>query len=123
MEQPFKRLWDLCVPLPEAYTNRHQTLAALLQDSDNLLMTNANRQFLEKSTVDEGGWDKAQFVAEVDTYGLFSKHAVNVHAVNDWFIGVELAKAFPFFRELCLDDQVSNFSIHDINKFKFYLCK
>jgi hypothetical protein len=99
-EEAFKRLWDLSRQLPEAYINRHQTLAGLLQDNYNLL-SNAD-QFPEEPF----GWDKAQFLQEIDTNGLLSMHALHKHAVNDWFIMVELAKTLAFFKQLDLDDQV-----------------
>jgi hypothetical protein len=87
--------------LAETYTNRHQTLAGLLQDKYNLL-SNAD-QFPEEPF---GYWDKAQFINELETNGLFSMHALNIQYVKDLFQVAELAKSFAFFGELCLDDQV-----------------
>jgi hypothetical protein len=75
-------------------------MAGLLQDKHNLL-GNAN-QFPEEPV----GWDKAQFIHDVETNGLFSMHELSVQSVKDWFIIVELAKTFPFIKELCLNDQV-----------------
>jgi hypothetical protein len=100
IERAFKRIWDSSQPLPEAYTNRHQTLVGLLQDNHNLL-GNAN-QFPEEPF----GWDKAQFIEEVEANGLFSFHAM-IHYVKDWFIVVEFTKTLPFFKELSISDQVS----------------
>jgi hypothetical protein len=76
-------------------------VAGLLQDNYNLL-ANAD-QFFEEPI----GWDKARFVNEVETNGLFSLHALNIQYIKDWFIVLELAKAFPLFKELELKDQVS----------------
>jgi hypothetical protein len=101
IERAFKRIWDSSVPLPEAYTNRHQNLAELLQDKHNLL-GNAD-QFPEELFA----WDKAQFIEEVEKNGMFSMHEVNIHYVKDWFLMVELAKTFPFLKELDINDQVS----------------
>jgi hypothetical protein len=101
IEQAFKRIWDSSQSLPEAYTNRHETLAGFLRDNYNLL-ANAD-QFHEESF---GVWDKAQFINELETNGLFSLHALNIQYIKDWFLLVELVKAFPFFRELELKDQV-----------------
>jgi hypothetical protein len=75
-------------------------LAELLQDKRNLL-GNAN-QFPEEPV----GWNKAQFIEEVETNGIFSMHQLNIQCVKDWFLMVELAKTFPFIKELCLNDQV-----------------
>jgi hypothetical protein len=101
IEQAFKKIWDSSKVLPEAYTNRHKTLAGFLKDNYNLL-ANAD-QFHEESF---DCWDKAQFIKELETNGLFSLHSVSIHTVNDWFTVVELAKALPFFKSLCLNDQV-----------------
>jgi hypothetical protein len=76
-------------------------LAGLLQDNYNLL-SNAD-QFPEEPI---GYWDKAQFIEDVETNGLFSLHALNIQYIKDFFIVLELAKAFPFFKELELKDQV-----------------
>jgi hypothetical protein len=100
IERAFKRIWDTSKPLPEAYTNRHQNLTGLLQDKHNLL-GNAN-QFPEEPV----GWNKAQFIHDVETNGLFSMHELNIQSVKDWFLMVELAKTFPFIKELSLNDQV-----------------
>jgi hypothetical protein len=54
-----------------------------------------------------GYCDKAKFINEVETNGIFSMHAITIHFVKDWFVLVELAKALPFFKSLCLNDQVS----------------
>jgi hypothetical protein len=101
IEQAFKKIWEYNHPLPKAYTNRNETLAEFLRDNYNLL-ANAD-QFHEESF---GGWDKARFITEIETNGLFSLHALNIQYIKDWFLIVELAKAFPFFRELELKDQV-----------------
>jgi hypothetical protein len=77
-------------------------LAGLLQDNYNLL-SNAD-QFPEEST---GCWNKAEFINELETNGLFSMNALNIQYVKDWFQVAELAKSFAFIKELCLDDQVS----------------
>jgi hypothetical protein len=75
-------------------------LALFLQDNQNLL-ANAD-QFPEEPV----GWDKAQFLYEIETNGLLSMHALHKHAVKDWFLMVELAKTLTFFKQLDLDDQV-----------------
>jgi hypothetical protein len=77
-------------------------LAGLLQDNYNLL-GNA-KQFPEESF---SCWDKVQFLYDVETNGLFSLHALNIQYITDWFIMLELAKAFPSIKELELNDQVS----------------
>jgi hypothetical protein len=102
IEQPFKRIWDSSRPLPEAYTNRHQTLAGLLEDNYNML-ANVD-EFPEEPF---GGWDKAKFIEEVETNGLFSLHALNLQFLKDWFLLVELVKAFPFIKNLEPNDQVN----------------
>jgi hypothetical protein len=101
MERAFKRIWDSSSPLPEAYINRHQTLAGLLDDKHNLLGNAA--QFPEELF---SCWNKAQFIEDVENNGMFSMHELNVQFVKDWFIMVELAKTFPFIKELSLNDQV-----------------
>jgi hypothetical protein len=100
IEQAFKRIWDSSRPLPEDYTNRHPSLAGLLQDNENLL-GNAD-QFPEESV----GWDKSQLMYEIDTNGLLSMHTLHKQTVKDWFLMVELAKTLAFFKQLHLDDQV-----------------
>jgi hypothetical protein len=90
--------------LPDTYTNRHQTLALILQDNQNLL-PKAN-QF----PVEPIGWDKAQLLHEIDTHGLFSMHVLHKQAVKDWFLMIELTKTLAFFKQLNLDDHVRSFS-------------
>jgi hypothetical protein len=76
-------------------------LAELLQDNYNLL-GNAN-QFPEEPF---GGWNKAKFIEDVENNGIWSMHEFGVQCVKDWFIMVELAKAFPFIKDLSINDQV-----------------
>jgi hypothetical protein len=78
-------------------------LAGFLQDNYNLL-ANAD-QFPDEPI----GWDKAHFINELETNGLFSMHALNISYVKDWFIVLELAKTFPFIKNLEPNDQVTNF--------------
>jgi hypothetical protein len=100
-ERAFKKIWNSTHPLPAAYTDRYETLAGLLNDNYNLL-EDANQFHQEHD-----GWDKAQFIAELETNGLFSMHALNIQHTKDWFLIIELAKTFSFFRELELNDQVN----------------
>jgi hypothetical protein len=102
IEQPFRRIWDSSKILPDTYTSRHETLADLLQDNYNLL-ANAE-QFPEESF---GGWDKAQFIEELETNGLFSLHALSLQCIKDWFLLVELSKTFSFIKKLEPNDQVN----------------
>jgi hypothetical protein len=75
-------------------------LALILQDNQNLLAK------ADQFPVEPFGWDKAQFLYQIETNGLLSMHALHIHAVKDWFLIVELAKTLPFFKQLNLDDQV-----------------
>jgi hypothetical protein len=63
-------------------------------------------QFPEESA----GWDKAQFLHEIETNGLLSMHALHKQAVKDWFLIIELTKKLAFFQQLNLDDQVLFYS-------------
>jgi hypothetical protein len=52
------------------------------------------------------GWNKAQFLHEVETNGMFSMHAMTVHVINDLFLTAEMAKTLTFFKQLDMNDQV-----------------